>query len=663
MANADFAEFLKTLPQDQEPTPNEGATDFAEYLGTLPQDQEPSTEPVDLLDQGQAVLMGVQEGFRNLVQGGADLVLGALRHMPGAGAEVDRFAQQAEIALNAVRGQQAREFEEKTQGAETAATVGRIVGEAAPLAGVGPAVGLTGGLLRGLAKGAGVGAGLAQVPNLEEGETRAGRAASGALGGAAGVTVGRGIDAVARRLGRTRPAVTDPDGGAEADAVRENVRRGLNQMEAERLAAMERQGFTGQAAPTRGQVTREQQQQKIENTLRATEPGGALRDRARSQEQVARDTFPAREIALGGGEEGVSPIVRTRRTLDALRKAEEISRKAVHKLFDEASEGAPNLLMKTDSFQAMMDDVFEEGGDEAVKVARRLLDRRGTVRDERTFLTPKSARVVEEKLSKAAASASDRKDAMFLRRLQSALNDDMADVGGNFFGAAKAAHQKHAERFRDLKNVNQFIRGDLPVDDVLPGLMGKWKNDAAVGFVNTLKKEAPESIDQIRGAVLNELGRKAQQGRQLTEKEGDRALSSANLVKAWEGIKPEVKAAIFTKQQAKDLDEFVSSFHLMFNQVAGTVNTSGSATVAIDWLQRAAGAKSFTMSGRILQKGLAKAKSAQQRQQNEQAVRASLNPFPPSQAPARQPSGLARGAAGTTRQGVIGADRESTRGR
>ena len=618
-------EFFASLQPGPPPLAEQPQDDqaFFESLEPAAQDQ-----PVDLIEQGRGFVAGAQEENENIGAGFLDLVLNAAKFLPSS--QIANLGEQGQIALRALREQSAREFAEETEGVEGAATAGRITSAIGSGALV-PQAGVTGGLVSGLGRGALQGAALNQIPYVGEGEDRYTRAATGALGGAVGTGIGRGIDRLAARRAAGRGPV---------DRRADLIARGADETQADRAARMEEAGFTGEARPMRGQITREQEQQRLENTLAATEPGRAIRDRLNLQQQTARDQLTRAERELGTGEEAVRPIIRAKRTQEVLQQAEKISRKAVQKVWREAEENAPNLLMKPTRLTEVIDEIFDEGGDQAVTVVRRQLERHGTKRgrkiDEKgkksggkTFLTPKAARVVEEKLSQGARQAyrsGDAKTGMFFSRLQDAVNDDMSSVGGNAFKGAKEASRKHFERFRDLKNVNKFIRGDMAADEVVPGLMGRWKADDAAGFVRTVKRETENGLEELRGGVMNALAQGSRQGTALDEA-GRPVLSPANMRKTWDKIPTEVKEEMFSKAQVKELDNFVGSFHELFSSVPGTVNVSQSTNAMLDWLHRAAGRNAFSWPRRVAGKLIEMVKKAEVANREQDQIAGALNPF------------------------------------
>ncbi len=617
------------LPEEQAQPAQQGASQAQiDAFMALPEPEGPG-----IAEQARGFAAGVQEGQQNIGAGILDLALNAARFLPSEG--LRNLSEQGRVALQALQSQSRREFEQETAETPTAATVGRITGEALPMLAA-PQMGLTGNVVGGLIRGAGQGAALAQVPFVEsenELEERVGRGLTGAAGGAAGTVVGRGIERGVRALRSRRARREAARQGTREQRLQELTSRGLDETQAERAARMEEAGFTGEAGPTQGQITREQQQQRLENTLAATARGGRIRERRNVQMETARQRLARAQREMGTGEEAIEPIVRSRRVRESLQNAERISRRAVNKVWNDAAESNPNATISTSRLDDELQEVFAEGGDEAVTVARRQMERRGTKRPDGegpTFFNPQSARVLEEKLSQAAGRAyksNDRKTGMFYSRLQDALLDDMRNsLAGDVFEGAKAASRKHFERFRDLKKVNQFIRGDMAADDVVPGVMGRWKADEAAGFVKTLGRETKEGLQELRGGVLEELTQRSRQGTALDEA-GRPILSPANMRKTWDGIPTDVKKELFTGPQRKELDNFVDSFHELFSSVPGTVNVSQTTNAMLDWLQNAVGANKLSMTGRIASRMVRFIRNRDIAGRQAQQVEEALDPF------------------------------------
>ena len=242
---------------------------------------------------------------------------------------------------------------------------------------------------------------------------------------------------------------------------------------------------------------------------------------------------------------------------------------------------------------------------------------------------------------------------MFYSRLQDALLDDMRNsLAGDVFEGAKAASRKHFERFRDLKKVNQFIRGDMAADDVVPGVMGRWKADEAAGFVKTLGRETKEGLQELRGGVLEELTRRSRQGTALDEA-GRPILSPANMRKTWDGIPTDVKKELFTGPQRKELDNFVDSFHELFSSVPGTVNVSQTTNSMLDWLQNAVGANKLSMTGRIASRMVRFIRNRDIAGRQAQQVEEALDPFTTrSTRTTPAPSELSRRAGAVVREAM-----------
>lgn len=473
----------------------------------------------------------------------------------------------------------------------------RVAGQATatlPIAAVGAPgakLGLLGRSAVGAAEG-GLAGGLLYAPDTNT------RIQNVALSGAGGLIGGAGLPLVsragesgvnaARRIGRMIRApqiamqidsVAADAGiplGELSDAVREGYKRQVamaarqggevDPAAALRRARIEAAGFTDEAAPLRGQITRDPDVFSEEINL-SKQPGGeALQSRYRAQDAVAENrineirqkyagTDLAEDVSFEAGEavEG------------AVQKRAAGWQKEVGDLYTAAREARPDATLSGDQLSANIGDVFERFRNAAPADLRR----RVSELVDGNAITPEDLEQLDQLAStfKGDPSPAVRSVAGSVSK---AARASMRDFGEQYGGEWKAAVSEAARRFKAIgkKGITARFHRAIQEPEKIVSQLSSGPIREIDRLRNFIAKESPQAWALARTSVWNDIARKAFPSGEFSQAGFNRAVAT---------LGPRRLRAIFGEEGAKDIRELAQATRdLMAYPKRHSVNTSNS---------------------------------------------------------------------------------------
>ncbi len=546
---------------------------------------------------------GVSRGGLNLGTGIENLVI--------QGGEAVGLASPGAAERHAERGRAAEQRFEPLRKASTAASIGHIVGETAPLA-IAPQVGagLRGAVLTNTVLGAAAGG--ASLP--KEGESRLDNAALGGVAGAAGTLalapVVKGVDAV--RGFFKRPATTqlrDASGeltqqgqqalraaGASAGDVPGSTLRRAQQLvdqdltpaQALRIAEGEDVGV----ALTRGQTSRHfgDQQFETESLKHISSDALPLRSNAAESNRRFGEILEEASTATGGraGQSAQDLGISVREGLEKAKAAHD--RRVTQVYADARIRLGDDPIIEVNNLKAALDDAFTaEGVSPAIGAIRNEAKRLGALDADGHVVGKLSAEAAENLRRRIAlfAEKGDRTSQHFMGQLKRALDDDAARaLGAEGFDTARVIARAGFLKFKDPKLVDAVLNNKLADEDVLTRIASPTiKARDLRAFKDTVAQSTPQGWDDVRAGIVDLIARQSRSGRALDEA-GEPILSGTKMLNALDKIgEPKLKI-LFDPKELQAIRQIGRVLNTTTNRVPGSVNSSNTSSALINRLTR-----------------------------------------------------------------------------
>jgi len=464
------------------------------------------------------LLAQVGRGMTDVWEGGKQLYL-------------ENFGDEGELEAYEKDVNEERDLYARGQGDDF--DVGRMVGNIAPFLATAPLAAGAGLGWGGAALiGAGEGALQGGTSFVNQGESRVGNLLTGLLGGTAGGVLFKGAaNAIApayRGAKGLLSAGTDAVGdvfetgavqaGAKgAQLVRDQVRAGLKPDPAllERQARLESHGFTGDAAPTTKQISRDPATWTKESELAKREgaEGGRLTERMQAQDARFKEIFV--ELRQKSGRTGEEVIDAGESVSGAVNQRWAATQEAVGKLYKKAEQEFGDIGgIDVGGILRMADDIGDDVSLAPITDSiKRTLKKMG--------LTDKDGNLTGETLTVSQAEglrkfigglgggggATQAQIRMVKRQIIEALDDSVfTRIGDDAFSEARGAA---SARFDEFSNsiADKIIKGKLRGDDAVKEIVHS-ASSADLGELRQilLKSEGgKEALDSLKAEVIDAL--------------------------------------------------------------------------------------------------------------------------------------------------------------
>lgn len=541
----------------------------------------------------------------------------------------------------------------------------RMVGQTAALAPT-MAAGMPAGLIARTATGAALGGASGAAMMAESPMDRTFNAAGGLAGGAIGSAVApavvsgasRGVGAVGRAARRAWDALSKKGRQVAADALEEAAQRaGFNlsalpaaarqQAEDEAARALRSGGaldadavirkaraasfgLVDDAAPTRGQLTRDPAQFSDEVNYSKIAGGEAIADRyARQRQRIAGQMDQFQDTAGVPGGASLSPEEAGRSAIEAAQKRASEWQSRVSALYDSAAEARPDALVSGETLDSAISDLLDEFPiDQAGPVIKRIRE----LSKSADGFAPKELEKLDKLITQNRPGGSNLPLDKGLRLLKERVRGLIDTVGEDYGGAYRDAVREASTRATAIGPRRQ-LPGALIGEVLEPEMVGRRVMGASLKEIRRARDfilgSSPGSWNQVRSVVVNDLIDAAIPNGETFSPAAYRRW----LRKVGDGRLKE----IFGADTAQQLKEFGVVVRDMLEAPAGNrINRSNTAPVGLQFLSgilnRIPGA-SEAMQARA---------ASQAMRATRQGTQAALNPFAPAPLlpPPMDPRGL-----------------------
>lgn len=473
-----------------------------------------------------------------------------------------------------------------------------------------PQVGLGGGLLGRTAAGVGGGGIGGGALFAESPQERLSNIVAGAAGGGLGAAA---IPPLARAVGGAAGAMGAPLGFGQARAAR--ALEALGPEAQERMAQAERFGFTGEAMPTRGQLTQDPMQLGEEfNLAAAQEVGAPLAARRTAQELQTEAALGELQAGAGGP---IAPGEAGAQVMEAAQQRAADWQLDVQQRYEAAKAARPDARIAGDRLKTALQDVVKERRNSIPPDVRRRIK-------ELTKAEGGIEPVELENLDKLMSDyvGPDRARNAAIRIMKDRIRNVMDDFAGEYGGIYREAVGEASKRFRamgKLKDVtNQLVREAIDPIKVVPRIKsaGLKELTALRDFVSDA---APEQWQALRSGILSDVIEKTTQGGRFSQATYNRALRQ---------VGRERMKILFGEEATNDLFDFGRVVQDLYGlPKRGVPNVSGSGIRVMNALRdRMMNALRFVPGARGLAREITEASQ-------RRAVQQALDPFAPTAGP------------------------------
>lgn len=359
--------------------------------------------------------------------------------------------------------------------------------------------------------------------------------------------------------------------------------------------------FTGEAALTKGQASREFDQLQFEKESAKLPQGRALRERASNQAEVLQQNFDA--MVDVANPEYLDPQSMGKAVDRALvNKTNQAKRQisAAYRAADEAGELSEPVPM--DGLGAAINDVeqfrpFVEK--ELAAIERQAIRMGALVADADGQLTPGRIALRDSETLRQyindAIDWTDKRQALVGRRLKDGIDAATENSGGDLYREARGLRRRYAQEFENSSLAKKLLttkRGtderNIAVEDVFDKVIVKSSLEEMNKLRGTLLKAGPDGkrawanlkakgIDQIKEASLS-----ASQ----TDERGNPILSPDRLNREIAKLDQDGKLeSLYGKKQAQTIRDLGELANVIYTAPPGAINTSNTASalrVALD---------------------------------------------------------------------------------
>jgi hypothetical protein len=387
-----------------------------------------------------------------------------------------------------------------------------------------------------------------------------------------------------------------------------------------RKAAMEAYGFTDDAAPLRGQVTRTPGQFSTEmNLAKVDDVGAPLEARYAAQRARVGEYLDETRTKLGGPRATETSAFDAGEALEgAVKKRSGKLQKRVDKAYKKARGERPDVGIAPDMLEGRLASVMDEmensiPGDVRSRISKLL----------------KSESIDPLELEKLDALASrfyglDKAVNYSISQIKQATRGLLDDVGAEYGGLWREAVKKAAKRFEAIgkrtgmtsKMLNDLAEPEKSVQFFMGGPVRQIRK-----LTNFIGKDSPEALTQARAAVMNEIIERANPSGNFSQAAYNNTIRRMGR---------ERLTALFGKESAAELKGFGIVARDLFAMPAGhSVNVSNTATAGANMLKRVADSVINDIPGLRLFSGLREAaKEGARRRENVKLVMDALDPLP-----------------------------------
>ena len=369
--------------------------------------------------------------------------------------------------------------------------------------------------------------------------------------------------------------------------------------EAQTIEIARNAGLTGEAAPSRGQITRDADQLRFENDTMDTPAGAPLRNNRAAQQQALAREFERIEDEFARGKVFADDDEQGRAIKAAAEAAREAKRQKRNRLYQEAREAgeldAPIVMESLPTALKSLEDLEDfVSGNKAVKqyaIKNGIIDEQGrlrptTIDDAETF----------RQFVNNAYDMSDPRSAMERGKVVSAIDEAMnAANSGEKFQRARNYAAKYYDEFNATpitRALTNNKRGsNVGVDDakVVDKLI-KSSNAEIDRFKNTLRTtpEGREQWNAIQARFVEQLQGKAF-GTQ-TDSRGNRLATPATFTREIEKLNKSGKLdKMLGKETAEKMVDLSTLINRLMTSPPGTKNHSGTVQAIKNMLRAAPG--------------------------------------------------------------------------
>jgi hypothetical protein len=465
------------------------------------------------------------------------------------------------VEQSAAQGAQALTFAPRTEtGQEYAQALGDVAQQLVPLAGLTPQVG---------ALGQAAAQSRTAAPLARAGAQQAAQAVAAATPAPVAAAaqrvaaLGREVTSIPRRareaLQRTEQAPTPGTMGSAGAAGTD--------MAAQRVAAAEQLGFTGDAALTRGQATRDPAQLKFEvEAAKMPDEGAPLRERAVAQNQQLLNTVDSWIDQTGGQATTLRQVgVAVDKALRDQMAKDKADVRAAYKAAEHAGELEAPVTM--DALISHLNDAAPESVTAPlISTARSVAIKLGIAADQDGILVAQPVPLKTAERFRQAVSRNTDFEPTNVRQatiIKGLVDEQTANLGGGLYKQARAKRARMAQNYEDIGVIDRLVTSRRGSTDRRVAL-----EDV---FENSILRASLDDVRQVR-RVLQRSGEPGQQAwkelqsataRYLqdemtknvaTDSAGRRVVSAAALDKAVRALDADGRLDfVFGKQGAQQL--------------------------------------------------------------------------------------------------------------
>ena len=391
--------------------------------------------------------------------------------------------------------------------------------------------------------------------------------------------------------------------GAEARGVSAGAAATPEAMQRVETAAQLPVPFKGKAALTEGQASRDFAQLQFEKEIaKDPELGAAVRERVENQTGTMIQNFDAMIDRL-------EPVATSKRELgmavdQPLINRVETKRREIRKLYDEAEKaGELENPVSLDQLAGRMADLDRYSGIVPIieSVKREAMRLGALVEGPDGQLTAGRIALKDSELLRQfvndATDWMDRRQALFAKRINGAIDEATEGQGGNLYRKARKARAEFAEEFENVGLTSKLLgtkRGtderQIALEDVFDKVIISSKVDEMNKLRSTLLKSGKEGkqawadlkaagIERIKSASLSPSQRDSQ---------GNPLLSPDKLQRTVRNMDETGKLeSLYGKKQAQTMRDLADLATVIYTAPPGAINTSNTASalmVALDSL-------------------------------------------------------------------------------
>jgi hypothetical protein len=356
-------------------------------------------------------------------------------------------------------------------------------------------------------------------------------------------------------------------------------------------------GFTGEAAPTKGQLTGDFATQQFEGeTAKNAARGEELRTRLESQNQRAATVLD--DFIEGYDPKTSGNYERGEMVANVLGAQAKRDKQAVTALYDKAkAEGRMSDPVSVNSVVKFLDDSKSAEGNAPVLGAIRKEIDRLNVEGELAGTGSISINDMEE-LRKFARNnmpyegAGAYYGAQAINEIDSVLNQ----AGGTAYRQARAAYKGYVDKYKNkaiVANILGTKRGTndriIALEDVFDKTILKGKQNDLVHLKTVLKsagEDGDQALRELQAGWVEHLKEKAFSNTSSTDSQGLSSISTAKVIKEIRDMDKAGKLDVLMgKEQAQRIRDFGEVIQALNVKRPGAINTSNTASIMAPFIE------------------------------------------------------------------------------